>query len=224
MPSPPVPPPPPPPDHPRSTFDQVVVASGHMTDRADRPTPRFPTGDEAAVTAQARRVLRQWQVGPGTLIVTGGARGADIIAAEQGLDLGAEVWLLLAHSEDEFVAESVLGGDEGWEERFWELRRRCPTWVQHEVLGPIPPEAVGDEDVFERNNEWCLRVAKAQAPAGRRRALVVWDGAEGDGRGGAADLAQRARMAGAEVEVIRPPASAGDGGDTGTAASKGHTT
>lgn len=199
------------------------MTSGHMTDRPDRSTPRFPAGDEAAVTAEARNVLRRWQVGPGTLIISGGARGADIIAAEQGLDLGAEVWLLLADFEDEFVAASVLGGGQGWEERFWELRRRCPTWVQHEVLGPIPADAGADEDVFERNNEWCLRVATAQAPAGQLRALVVWDGAEGDGRGGAADLARRARMAGAEVEVIRPPASAGDGGDAATGASKGHT-
>lgn len=194
-----------------------------MTDRPDRPTSRFPAGDEAAVTVEVRKALRRWQVGPGTLIVTGGARGADIIAAEQGIDLGAEAWLLLAHTEDEFVAESVLGGDEGWEERFWELRRRCPTWVQHDVLGPIETDAGSEEDVFERNNEWCLRVATAQAPAGRLRALVVWDGAVGDGRGGAADLARRARMAGAEVQVIRPPAAAGDGGGTATGAGEGHT-
>lgn len=192
------------PTEPRS-FEQVVVAGGHMTDRPGRPSPRFPPSQEAAVAEEVRAALQKWGVEAGTLVVTGGAQGADIVAGEQALRLGAEVWLLLPLPEDQFVAQSVRvdGSDGGWEDRFADLRRRCPTWFQHEELGP-PQE---DEDVFERNNEWCMEVAAAQAPEGRRHVLVVWDGERGDGRGGAAHLAEHGRATGASVAVIRPQAA-----------------
>lgn len=186
------------------SFDQVVVAGGHMTDRPGRPSPRFPPSQEPAVTEEVRATLQSWGVRPGTLVITGGAQGSDIIAGEQALQLGAEVWLLLPLPEDNFVAQSVhLEGDQKWDERFADLRRRCPTWIQHEELGP----AGTGEDVFERNNEWCLEVAAAQVPAERRKILVVWDGKPGDGPGGAAHLAERGHSTGTPVAVIRPPAA-----------------
>lgn len=196
--------PPPSPTEPGS-FDQVIVAGGHMTDGPNRESPRFPPSQEAAVTEEVRATLQRWGVKPGTLVITGGARGADIIAGEQALRLNAEVWLLLALPEDQFVAQSVHvdGSDGGWDDRFAHLRRRCQTWFQHEELGP-PHE---DEDLFERNNDWCMEVAAAQAPEGRRHVLVVWDGEQGDGRGGAAHLAERGHATGASVTVIRPNAA-----------------
>lgn len=196
--------PPPSPTEPRS-FDQVVVAGGHMTDQPGRPSPRFPPSQEAAVTEEVRAALEKWGVKAGTLVVTGGARGADIIAGEQALELGADVWLLLPLPEEHFVAQSVHvdGSDGRWDDRFADLRRRCPTWFQHEELEPA---AAGD-DVFERNNVWCLEVAAAQARQGRRHVLVVWDGERGDGRGGAAHLAERGRSTGASVAIIRPHAA-----------------
>ena len=44
----------------------------------------------------------------------------------------------------------------------------------------------------------------AQAAAPRLRALAVWDGARGDGRGGTWDFVQRARTMGAAVAIIDP--------------------
>jgi hypothetical protein len=177
---------------------QAVAVSGHMVDQPDRPTPRFPASAEAAVTHAVGEVLRGWGVAPGTLLVSGGARGADIIAAEQALDLGAEVWLLVAQPDDEFVPGSVRLPGTDWEERYAALRRRCPTRFQHDELGP----AASHEEIFERNNDWILDAAQAAAP--RLRALAVWDGARGDGPGGTWDFVQRARKMGAQVAVIDP--------------------
>lgn len=190
---------------PPRAFDQVVLATGHMVDLPGRSSPRFPASDEQAVASAVGEALDGWRVGPGTLLVCGGARGADIIAAEQALARGAEVWLLVPLPDEAFVAASVDVPGSDWAARYRRLRQRCPTWFQADQLPP-PGD---DEDVFERNNDWCLEVARAQAPPGRLRVLAVWDGAGGDGRGGTAHLVARARRAGATVEVIPPPASRG---------------
>jgi hypothetical protein len=186
--------------------DQVVVVSGHMVDQPGRTSPRFPASAEAAVTKAVRATLGAWDVGPGSLLISGGARGADIIGAEQALDLGAEVWLLIALPDDEFIAASVALAHSDWERRYRDLRRRCPTRFQADELGPPRP----DDDVFARNNEWCLAVARDRAPAGRLRTLVVWDGVSGDGPGGTADFVERAGQLRADVVVIDPR-----GGDLG---------
>jgi hypothetical protein len=180
--------------------EQVVVVSGHMVDQPDRTSPRFPPEAEAGVTRAVRAALQAWAVGAGTLVVSGGARGADIISAEQALLLGAAVWLLVALPDDEFIAASVDLPGTDWTARYQSLRRHCPTRFQQTELGPPGP----GEDVFERNNDWCLSVAREAAPIGRLRALVVWDGVGGDGRGGTADFVDRARQLGAEVVVIDP--------------------
>lgn len=185
----------------RSAFEQVVLVTGHMVDVPGRSAPRFPPSEEPAVTRAVGESLDRFGAGKGALLVSGGARGADIIAAEQALARGAEVWLLLPLPDEEFIAASVELPSGNWTERYRSLRRRCPTWFQAEEL----PPALDDEDVFERNNDWCLQVARAQAPPGRLRVIAVWDGGRGDGRGGTADLVERARRGGATVEVIRPP-------------------
>ena len=148
---------------PRATFSQVIVASGHMVDRPDRPVTRFPARAEPNVAEAVGLVLRSWDVGEDTLVISGGARGADIIVAESAIDLGATVWLLLALPVDEFVEASVRLPGTDWDARFLALRRRCPTWIQADVLGP-PPNGEGPASVFARNNAWCLEAGRAQGP------------------------------------------------------------
>jgi hypothetical protein len=187
---------------PRGTFSLVVVASGHMIDRPERTSPRFPANAAPTVTEAVRSALNDWGAGPGTLLVSGGARGADIIAAEQALVAGAEVWLLLALPDDDFVATSVAIPETDWEHRYRTLRRQCPTWIQESELEPTDTSDEGA--IFARNNNWCLEVGASQAPPGGLRVLAVWDGSAGDGPGGTADFVERARQLGAEVGVISP--------------------
>ena len=179
-------------------LQQAIVVSGHMIDHPDRSSPRFPPEAEAAVTKTITAVFEGWGVGPGTLLVSGGARGADIIAAELASAVGAEVWLLIAQPDDDFVPGSVRLPGTDWEERYRRLRTTCATRFQHDELGPAPtPEAA-----FERNNDWLLAVAQSAAP--RLRALAVWDGEPGDGPGGTSDFVDRARAMGATVAIIDP--------------------
>jgi hypothetical protein len=177
---------------------QAIVVSGHMIDHPDRSSPRFPPEAEAGVTKSIAQIFDAWEVGPGSLLVSGGARGADIIAAELARAAGAEVWLLVALPEDEFIPGSVRLPGTDWEQRYRALRATCATRFQADELGPAPTA----EEAFERNNDWLLSVAQSAAP--RLRALAVWDGAPGDGRGGTSDFVGRARTMGATVAIVDP--------------------
>jgi hypothetical protein len=177
---------------------QAIVVSGHMIDHPDRSSPRFPPEAEATVTKTIVEIFDEWDVGPGTLLVSGGARGTDIIAAERARAAGAEVWLLIALPEDEFVPGSVRLAGTDWEERYRVLRAACATRFQHDERGPAPTPEVA----FERNNDWLLAVAQSAAP--RLRALAVWDREPGDGPGGTSDFVERARAMGATIAIVDP--------------------
>jgi hypothetical protein len=175
----------------------VVVVSGHMVDAPDRPRPRFPASAVPRVAAEVAAALDRWGVGPETTLVTGGARGADILAAEAALARGARLRLVLALPPDEFVAASVALPGSDWANRFRDLVRVADV----EVVD-------GDgEDVFTLTNERILTVARQLDP--QPYAIVVWDGEAGDGPGGTEDFVRRLGPAGERLVVIDPAARSG---------------
>jgi len=145
--------------HPR--FEKVVVFSGHMIDRAERSEERFPPRKEGAVWEHIAEQLENWDIGEGDLAICGGARGGDILFAELCADLGAEVWLLIALPENEFLEASVRLPDSDWEQRFFDLRDRegVKVALQIERL-KSPPKGTS---VFSRNNLWMINTARVEA-------------------------------------------------------------
>jgi hypothetical protein len=173
---------------------QVVVVSGHMVDKPDRPEPRFPPEQVHRVGEKVRDQLERWDVGQGTTLVTGGARGADIIAAEIALERGAALRLVLAREPDEFVSGSVALPATDWEERFRALLGRADV----EVVGGSGNEvyALANERIIER----------AREIDERPHALIVWNGEQGDGPGGTSDFVARlGRASGGERVVVIDP-------------------
>jgi hypothetical protein len=172
-----------------------------MIDAPGRKEQRFPASKEALVRADIARQLNAWRVGSDDVAICGGARGADMLFAEECLKRGARTRLLIALPEAEFVERSVRLPAGDYEERYRALRKRCETQFQHEALGPAP-EGVS---VFARNNMWCMDVAKALVPPERVLALLVWDGLPtGDGPGGTSDFAARVAGVGGRVAIINP--------------------
>jgi hypothetical protein len=171
---------------------RVVVVSGHMVDTPDRPRPRFPPEEVPRVAAEVAAAMERWSVGPATTLVTGGARGADILAAEAALARGARLRLVLALAPDEFVDASVALPGSDWTGRFRAL------------LGKADVEVVdGDgEDVFTLTNERILALARGLDE--HPHAIVVWDGRRGDGPGGTEDFVRRLGAAGERLVVIDP--------------------
>jgi hypothetical protein len=174
------------PDH--GVVIRVVLVSGHLVDAPDRPEPRFPLSRVPWVASQVREAFEDWQVGPGTTVICGGARGADIIAAEAGHDRGAHVVLCLALPPAEFERRSVDLPGTDWGERF----RRLLSVAEVHQLSARAAETSGPptgDQVFARANQWIVDLAR-QIDA-RPHALIIWDGMSGGGLGGTADLVRR---------------------------------
>ena len=168
-------------------MDTVLFVSGHLTDDPDRTSPRFPDTRYAVdrVQDQLRSVLAAWQVGPGWTVVTGGARGADLLAAEIALERGAAVRLCLALQPAEFLRRSVISSvpspARDWPELF--ERVRGSSTIEVLPVSPSAGPAAGERSAFARANDWMLDVAEQ----GRELyGLLVWDGRSGtDGGTGA---------------------------------------
>ena len=159
---------------------QVVLASGHMTDSAGRSAARFPETSVGRVRKEIARQLQRWNVGADDVLICGGARGADLIAAEEGLALGASIRLCLALPHEEFLSRSVELAGTDWLERFESVESRSDV----RQLDADPRAA----DIFAVANQWMLDQALA-LDASDRYALIVWDGREPDGVGGTAHMA-----------------------------------
>lgn len=163
----------------------VVVASGHMTDEPDRPVPRFPAGEERRVTAAIRHALERWGVDSTTTVITGGARGADLIVSEQARALGARIVMSLAEPPDRFVVRSVALPGTDWAARFDAIRRDADVHV-------LPDERAVGTSVHADTNAWMIDEARARATeALDPRVVIVWDGKVGDGQGGTRDFVRR---------------------------------
>jgi hypothetical protein len=160
---------------------QVIVVSGHLVDTADRPVPRFPEARVPWVTRQVEAVFDEWRVAPSTTLICGGARGADIIAAEAALARGARVIVCLALPPDQFVEQSVDLPDADWAARF---RRVLAAADVRELQDPT-----AGSEVFARTNVWIIELARSMHP--EPRALLIWNGQAGDGVGGTADMVHR---------------------------------
>jgi len=174
---------------------QVVLAGGHMTDSPERSAARFPEASVEGVRKEITRQLQRWNIGEGDLIICGGARGTDLIVAEEGLALGASVRLCLALPRAEFVSGSVELAGTDWLQRFESVERRSD--VRQLDVSP------GTANIFEIANQWMVDQSLA-LDATERYALIVWDGREADGPGGSAHMASLAAEHHVPVFTIDP--------------------
>lgn len=159
----------------------VVLVSGHLVDAPGRSVARFPQSRVGWVTSKVRQTFDEWQLGSQSTLICGGARGADIISAEEAHDRGARVILCLAFPFSEFERKSVALAGTDWLERFRQLTRRVDVRV-------LPKARDTHESAFAAANQWMVDLARSLDP--RPYVLLVWDGSRGDA-GGTADLATR---------------------------------
>jgi len=159
----------------------VVVVSGHMVDTPDRPQPRFPPERVPRVAGEVQSALERWDVGPGTTLVTGGARGADIVAAEAARARGARLRLVLACRPDDFVKDSVALPGTDWKERFYALLGQADVEVvparttrmstSARTTGSSRPRA---RSTIDRTPSSCGTVTRATVPAARATSPCGW--------------------------------------------------
>jgi hypothetical protein len=131
------------------------------------------------------KAFEDWHVGPATTVISGGARGVDIIAAEQGHARGAHVMLCLALPPAEFQRRSVDQPGTDWGDRF----HRLLSVAEVQELPATACEAAEGDQVFARTNEWMVDTARRIDA--RPHTLIVWDGTAGGGPGGTYDMVKR---------------------------------
>jgi hypothetical protein len=111
--------------------------------------------------------------------------------------------LFLALPPESYVDESVAPAGPDWVRRFWTIYERHPSapvlarskelpeWLRHRT----------PYSIWQRNNLWTLYEALM---AGARHVIVLalWDGREGRGAGGTADMIRIAKARGAEIRIL----------------------
>jgi hypothetical protein len=190
-----------------SQVNKVVICSGHMIDHPDRANPRFPPYKEAIAQQQIAEQLGVWGIGTGDLAICGGAQGADLLFAECCVALGAQVYLLIALPEDEFLRRSVHLEGANWESRYFEVAKKpnVSKFFQEDFLKNFSPELNAIDNIFARNNLWMIHTALDFSGKGELFAILVWDHKETeDGPGGTSDFEQRIRQSHGTIAVINP--------------------
>lgn len=158
---------------------RIAVFSGHMFDRPDRETPRFPHTLEKEVRLKIDAFLKNANVEVGYSSL---ACGADQIFAEALLESGGEVNIVLPFHVADFKKASVdiYPGDE-WSERFDKVLKSAATVTILSELGDEQDSAAFD---FCNHAISGLALLKSQFLGMDVTPLFVWDGRRGDGAGG----------------------------------------
>lgn len=180
---------------------QVLLFSGHMVDKPDRPEPRFPSSAVPAAADRIAAALDSLQAGPGDLALSQAAAGGDILFLEACQQRGVDCHVLLPFPAPEFVDRSVRPSADGdsWSHRFDAVLQRLsePVRLMTADLGPTPEGT----DPFERCNIWLLDTALSHG-AEKVQFVCLWNGGGGDGPGGTAHMVREVEQRGGHVTHI----------------------
>jgi class 3 adenylate cyclase/tetratricopeptide (TPR) repeat protein len=175
----------------------VLVFAGHMIDRPDRPTPRFPSEFESAVAKEIQRKIDMLKPGFG---FASAASGSDIIFLEASLDAGAEVSVVLPYNEQDFVRDSVdFIPNSNWRARFERVLTRSARVITAST------QRIGIGGI---SYEFCSQLLLGLAAIRCRQLdstlipLTVWNEKPGDGLGGTASVVENWRKLGYRPEII----------------------
>lgn len=175
----------------------VVVFAGHMMDRPDRTTPRFPPDLEPEVKRAILGRLRELNAGFG---YSSGACGSDLLFQECLREIGGRPGLVLPYPEADFIKDSVdLLPGSAWVGRFEEAVAKAT-----ETVVASPHRLTWGGVTYDYANH--LLLGRAMMHARQLETdlvpLAVWDGSPGDGPGGTASIVERWRKLGHKVEAI----------------------
>lgn len=176
---------------------RVAVFVGHMIDRPERPSPRFPPQLEPAVRQAISDRLRQRNARIG---YASAACGSDILFLETILELQGEAHVILPYDQEPFRQDSVeliQGAD-------WGGRYARVLQAAAEVQSASEQRLVAGSVSYDYANIllYGLATIRAHRLETDLIPLAVWDGRAGDGPGGTADTVRRWQELGQPVEVV----------------------
>jgi tetratricopeptide (TPR) repeat protein len=181
---------------------RVILFSGHMVDKSDRKTPRFPEKKADAAAARIAQELDAVGVRPGDLGISQAASGGDLLFAKACLERGMRLEVYLPQREPEFLAASVAFAAPHWQKDYDALKDRKDVAfrIMPDELGPAPDGI----DIYDRCNRWMLHSALS-CGLGKVSFVALWDGKPGDGPGGTEHMANLVQaLTGRQPAIIDP--------------------
>ncbi|HQR11496.1 MAG TPA: adenylate/guanylate cyclase domain-containing protein [Casimicrobiaceae bacterium] len=175
---------------------RVVAFSGHMIDRPDRASPRFPARLEAQVAAALRERIAAW--GP-AIGYAQAACGADILFLEAMQDAGMQTQIVLPFLPQDYIRTSVSFAGADWIDRFHRVLERANR-VVHATEEPF----LGDDVLFEHAANLIQGMAflRASELSTHPLMLTVLARGTGDMVGGTAATARNWERIGGRIENI----------------------
>jgi hypothetical protein len=183
-----------------------ILFTGHMIDRVDRKTPRFPATKEATAREMIKAKITEIRnkLPEDTLLigVAGGACGGDMLFHELCIEMGIHSILYLALPKEQFVVESVSFAGPEWIDRFYKLCRTLPnSYLMDAKTLPNWLHKKKNYDIWVRNNIWLLK--NAMVEGGEHLSFIaLWNGGGGDGPGGTEHMVRAAAAIGAKNYII----------------------
>jgi class 3 adenylate cyclase len=184
---------------------RVAVFAGHLIDHPDRTVPRFPAHLEDDVRKELHDRLRRHDVGFG---YSSAANGGDILFLEGLIEMGAERHIVLPYNREQFLEDSVdfIPGT-NWAERYRSVLERAT-----EVMTASEQRMLGGAMSYEYGFLLLDGTAavRAEELETELRCFAVWDGEQGDGRGGTATSIEHWRRANRQIDIVDLRALRGD--------------
>jgi class 3 adenylate cyclase len=172
----------PPEVHEIISIPPVIAFTGHMIDRPQRKSPRFPPGLERSVQEEIEKRLKALDSGIG---YSSCACGSDILFLEMMQKRKAETNIVLPFELDDFYATSVTFAGEGWKNRLDDVLVKSSS-----VLFATEGKYSGDDLLFDYTNRILMGKAILQSELLQTDPvlLCVWDKKRGKKQGGTAQL------------------------------------
>lgn len=190
----------------------LILFTGHIIDRPDRPEPRFPRDREEQAKELIKAELRQViQDGYEYECLASAAPGGDILFHEVCQELAKELninipsKICLPMPSDLYVAEVYQESYfNDWRSRYLAMKEKHATLVLSDQNGLPKWLKNSSKNQWERGNQWVLKMLQAD-DAKRQTLIVLWDEkGQGEETGGTAHIIQLAQNTGnIEIRIIK---------------------
>ena len=176
----------------------VALFAGHRIDEPSTPQVRFPASAAPAVKAAIERQLIVLNARVG---YSSAASGSDILFLEAMNAVGGQTHIVLPCDREQFVKESVAASGRDWVARFDAVIAKA-----EEVIVASKQRLTSGSIAYDYANTLLhgLATVRGDQMDTKLVRLAVWDGREGYGRGGTADIVKSWQDAGYSVSIVNP--------------------
>jgi class 3 adenylate cyclase/tetratricopeptide (TPR) repeat protein len=176
---------------------RVAVFAGHRIDEPGRELPRFPENRAESVKEGIRVHLLETRARIG---FSSAASGSDILFLEAMQSLGGRTYIVLPCNQEQFIEESV-GSSDSWVARFQAVVKRAAEVI---IVSPSRLSIGSVAYDFASDVLYGQALSASRQNGTKLFHLAVWDGREGDGRGGTADIINLWRQRTDDITVVGP--------------------